>query len=182
MSFTAQAPSGSQSATFSYFKFNPAIHGQEKPFEILMNLPKDSAGESKIRRTNQEFEDHSVVVNDTRGSENEFTLEQNGVCWRRWDGPRDWKNIDADDLRLKGHEWVQEVYIKEIQRFIKSELELQDGQSVDLVKVFDYKVRRFIDQKGLSLVFGISDPNVLVILVAIEQRYQGFQIENNRSQ
>lgn len=137
-----KGPSGPQSATFSYFKYNPAVHDHEKPFEILINIPSIDNDPQKFKRTNQEFKDCNTIVEDVRGSEDQFTLNKHSVCWRKWKGPDEWADLSADSLQSKGHEWIRDGYIKHVEHFLKSELESQDGRPIDFVKVFDYKVRQ----------------------------------------
>jgi hypothetical protein len=133
--------SGDQAGVFSYFHFNEAVHSHEKPFEILINLPSFAKDPTKFRRTNEEFEYKQARVEDVRGREDEFSLDKNGVCWKRWEGPREWQGIDVHGVKNNGHEWIKARYIKAVENFIKTEIEAQDGKPVDFVKVFDYKVR-----------------------------------------
>ena len=134
------ATSGPQLATFSYFHFNPTIHTHEKPYEILINLPQATTNSSGYRRSNQEFEPLECVVEDVRGREAEFGLDQQGVCWRRWEGPDAWKGVNAEKVKSFGHEGIEETYLADVEEFIKRELEHENGQRVERVKVFDYKV------------------------------------------
>lgn len=134
--------SGPQAAVFSYFCFNPAVHTHEKPYEILINMPRATEKPESYRRSNQEFEPREAVVNDVRGRESEFGLDQQGVCWRKWEGPREWRGIDGDAVKRLGHERIKRGYLKEIEGFVKRELELEGGSKVDKVVVFDYKVRK----------------------------------------
>lgn len=134
---------GPRTATFSYFRFNPEVHSIEKPFEILINLPSMDNGQSDIRRTNQEFEDRQMTVHDARGHESEFTLDQNGFCWRKMEELPDWRGRCAEDLRKMGHKHIQQGYIKAVENFIKAQIEAQDGKAVDFVEVFDYRVMDF---------------------------------------
>lgn len=131
---------GPQTATFSYFKFIPSIHTHEKPYEILVNLPSAIKDPLEYRRSNQEFESHDTVVEDIRGKEDEFSLNVQGVCWRNWRGPEYLRDVDGEELKRRGHESLGEGYIREVENFIKDELERQDGRRADLVKIFDYKV------------------------------------------
>jgi hypothetical protein len=135
-----EAISGPQTATFSYFHFNPDIHTREKPYEILLNLPLREK-DPTYKRHNKEFEEHRVPVQDVRGREKEFTLDKNSFCWRRWEGPVSWRGFDADVVKALGNEEVEATYIKEVEKFIASELEREDDKPVDIVKVFDYRVR-----------------------------------------
>lgn len=134
------AKSGAQPAVFSYFHFNPSVHNHEKPYEILINLPSGDQGKSDYRRHNQEFEDREAIVQDVRGLEDQFSLNKHGVCWRKWAGPADWRDLDAAGVMKLGHEHVRSGYIKAVENFIHQELEKQDGKPVDIVKVFDYRV------------------------------------------
>ncbi|KAF3014477.1 hypothetical protein E8E14_010510 [Neopestalotiopsis sp. 37M] len=135
------AKSGPQPAVFSYFHFNPSIHNHEKPYEILINLPSSDNGKSEYRRHNQEFEDREAVVQDVRGFEDQFSLNSNGVCWRKWEGPAEWRDLKAEGVMKLGHEHIRSGYIKAVEHFIGQELEKQDGKPVDIVKVFDYRLR-----------------------------------------
>lgn len=137
---TNASASGPQNATFSYFHFNPAVHVKEKPFEILINLPSVEENPSAYRRTNQEFEDRQMIVQDARGQENNFSLDKAGFCWRNWAGPTEWHDISAAGLKEMGHEKIQQGYLKAVESFIKEEIEKQDGETVEFVEVFDYKV------------------------------------------
>lgn len=138
----AMATLGAQTAVFSYFHLNPSVHNHEKPYEILINLPSSDKGKSKYRRHNQEFEDREAIVQDVRGHEDQFSLNKNGVCWRQWDGPADWRELSAAGVMKLGHERIKSGYIKAVEEFIQQELEKQDGKPIDIVKVFDYRVRR----------------------------------------
>lgn len=81
-------------------------------------------------------------MNDVRGRESEFGLDQQGFCWRKWEGPREWRGIDGEAVKRLGHERIKRGYLKEIEGFVKRELELEGGAKVDKVVVFDYKVRK----------------------------------------
>ena len=133
------APAGLQIGTFSYFHINPEIHSREKPYEILLNLPLKE-NDPAYRRHNKEFEQHKVTIQDVRGREENFTLDKNGFCWRHWEGPPTWKDINIEGAKAFGNQEVEDGYIKEVERFIASELERQDGKPVDVVRVFDYRV------------------------------------------
>lgn len=136
----SKTPSGPQSAVFSYFHFNSAIHSHEKPYEILINLPSAETKPDTYRRHNQEFEDHSTIVQDVRGREGDFSLDRNGMCWRTWHGPDAWQGIDAQGVKDMGHDRIQEEYITAVEAFIREELERQDGRAIGVVKVFDWRV------------------------------------------
>lgn len=115
----SKTPSGPQSAVFSYFHFNSAIHSHEKPYEILINLPSAETKPDTYRRHNQEFEDHSTIVQDVRGREGDFSLDRNGMCWRTWHGPDAWQGIDAQGVKDMGHDRIQEEYITAVEAFIE---------------------------------------------------------------
>ena len=134
---------GPQLATFSYFHFNPEVHEEEKAYEIIINLPSASSSPETYRRSNQEFEDRTVIVDDVRGHEDEFHLNVQGACWRNWYGPPEWLSLDGKGVSELGHEKLQDGYISEAEKFIKDEIEKQDNSKVDRVKIFDYKVRCF---------------------------------------
>ena len=112
----------------------------EKSYEILISLPSAAQNPTTFRRTNQEFENRDVVVQDVRGKEGEFSLDKHGVCWRSWNGPDPWIGIDSEGVKQLGHIGVETTYLREVEAFIKQEVEEQDDEPVDRVKVFDYKV------------------------------------------
>ncbi|KAH7322589.1 hypothetical protein B0I35DRAFT_426086 [Stachybotrys elegans] len=169
--YDIKAISGPQSAIFSYFRFNPAVHDLEKPYEILINLPAADTNPDSYRRHNQEFENHTVIVQDVRGRENDYTLDHNGMCWRIWPGPTEWQGIDARGVKDLGHDGIQEGYIKAVEDFIRQELERQDGMKPDIVKVFDWRLRVSMDIKefetrtinlddGLDAMIPVTHPHV----------------------
>ncbi|KAH6963026.1 hypothetical protein HG530_006756 [Fusarium avenaceum] len=149
-SIKAAEVSGPQLGKFSYFKFNPAVHSREKPYEILINLPPRAPGEPLIRRHNQEFEDHHVTVNDMRGREDSFSLDENGFCWKIWEGPSEWKEMDAKGVKNLSDNDIQRGYILEAEQYLKEELERQDGREVDIVRVFDYRLREYLDPESFQ--------------------------------
>ncbi|KAK5651045.1 hypothetical protein OQA88_1061 [Cercophora sp. LCS_1] len=171
------APSGPQAATFRYFHFNPEVHSREKPYEILMNLPLGGK-DPNYRRHNKEFEERRVPIQDARGREDKFTLDKNSFCWRHWEGPETWRGIDAEGVKALGNEEVETTYIKEVESFIASRLEQQDGEAVDIVKVFDYRLRASMnqdafDQRTLDLDNGL-DPMRPVSFPHVGQSDQSF--------
>lgn len=141
--------SGPQQGSFSYFHFNPEVHAREKPYEILINLPLAGSTSHTYRRHNQEFQDRQVVVHDGRGRERDFTLNRNGFCWKVWHGPREWQGINAAGVKAMGNEWVRAGYIRDVESFIRAELETDDGGrgQIDTVMVFDYRLRVSMDPK-----------------------------------
>jgi hypothetical protein len=141
MATESQIASGDQYGVFSYFHFNPAVHTHEKPYEVLINLQSFEKDPKTYRRTNEEFEYKETLIKDVRGREHEFSLDENGVCWRKWVGPPAWQGLNVATIKANGHEWIRKAYVKDVESFIKSEIEAQDGMPVDFVKVFDYKVR-----------------------------------------
>ena len=79
-------------------------------------------------------------MEDVRGREADFGLDQQGVCWRGWEGPDAWKGVNAEKVKSFGRGGIEETYLADVEEFIKRELEHEDGQRVERVKVFDYKV------------------------------------------
>jgi len=117
-----------------------------------------------------------MTVEDARGREEGFTLDKNGVCWRHWGGPESWRGIDAQGIKNIGHDKIQ-TYIKEVEMFIKEELEAQDQKPIDTVKVFDYRLRMSMDieqfkartinlDDGLDAMIPVTHPHV-------DQSFQG---------
>ena len=130
---------GPQPAVFTYFHFDSSIHTHEKPFEILINLPSAVVNSPGYRRSNQEFEKRETIVEDVRGREWKFNLDKEGFCWKNWEGPQSWLGVDGSGVQSKGHHAIESEYLREVEGFIKEEFE-REGQSVEKVKVFDYKV------------------------------------------
>ena len=79
-------------------------------------------------------------MDDVRGRESGFGLDRQGVCWREWTVPDKWRGIDGEGFKSLGHEEIERSYLRQMEEFIKTELELEGGARVDRVKVFDYKV------------------------------------------
>ncbi|KAL2073008.1 hypothetical protein VTL71DRAFT_10332 [Oculimacula yallundae] len=177
------ACSGRQLGTLSYFHFNPDVHTVEKPYEIVVDTSNKSPLLKNLKRTNQEFEDRQVIVEDIRGREGDITLEKNGACWKVWDGPPEWHNISLEKIKDKGHQWVNDTYIGEVEKFIKEEVEKMDAEStvqggrVDFVKVFDYKLRTSVGIDGfksrtLNLRDGL-DPMIPATHPHVDQSFEG---------
>ncbi|KAF2804961.1 uncharacterized protein BDZ99DRAFT_397138, partial [Mytilinidion resinicola] len=106
-----------------------------------------------------------------RGREGDFNFNKNGFCWTKWKGPQEWTGLSADEVKKKGHEWLRQSYIKEVEDFIKAEVQRQDGKPVDFVKVFDYKPRNSADMAifdsrtlnlddGLDTMIPVTHPHV----------------------
>ncbi|KAJ3493111.1 hypothetical protein NLG97_g4943 [Lecanicillium saksenae] len=136
---------GTRIGNLSYFRYNPDVHAREKPYEILINLPPRTAQGLPIKRHNQEFEDHAVAFQDARGREGNFSLRQNGFCWIKWDGPQQWRDITPEMIRRLTLEQVRISYLVEAEQFLMDELNRQEGEHVDIVKVFDYRLRVYMD-------------------------------------
>lgn len=159
-------PAGPQKGIFSYFHVNPEIHSREKPYDILINLAVQES-DPHFRRHNKEFEEHKVTIQDVRGRADDFTLDKNGFCWRHWEGPPTWKDANIETVKAFGNTEVEEVYNKEAEKFIALELERQDGKPVDIVKVFDYRVRSvlifWLLSHSRSLYYRIQETMLLII-------------------
>ncbi|CAI4215893.1 unnamed protein product [Parascedosporium putredinis] len=162
---------GPRSAVLSYFRFNPDVHTREKPYEILVNLAPGH------RRHNQEFEDRSVTIADARSAQDQFSLDAHGFCWRKWAGPEEWRGIDAEGVKELGHDRIMSGYVTEAEAFLKAELEAADGKEIDIVKVFDYRLRVNTDlnsfqARTLDLDDGL-DPLLPVPHPHIDQSFRG---------
>lgn len=110
-------------ATFSYFNFQPC-HKIEKPYEILINLPKNS---ESVPRSNFAFKDAECAVLDVRGKENDFSLDRNGFTWKK-------HGTKCDDL--KDREVIETKYLPEMEAFIRGNIE----GDIKKVHFFDWRV------------------------------------------
>ena len=111
-------------AKFGYLDWQDVYH-KEKPYELYLDVP-DSAAD--LRRSNLVFKELQHAVHDVRGSEDKFTLNDNGFIYRRH------KN-KLNDVMLRDRESVEKEYTPEIEDLIRSEI---DG--VDEIFFFDWRV------------------------------------------
>lgn len=111
-------------APLNYLRWRD-LYKVEKPFQIFINIPDDATDK---RSTNLEWETHQVNIQDARGSECDFTLDNYGFVFRRY--PSDFNCFT--DRRL-----VEDKYFPEIEQILRSEL-----QGLDKIFIFDWRLRR----------------------------------------
>ena len=97
----------------------------EKPFMIFMDIPADS----KDRRvTNVDFSCSDIRIEDIRGREKSFQLDENGF-----------KVVSMQDTRAcSDPSEIETRYLPEVQRLLRREI---DG--VDRVFIFDWRVSTY---------------------------------------
>ena len=96
-------------APLNYLRWRE-LYKVEKPFQIFIDIPDDATDK---RSTNLEWETHQVNIQDARGSECDFTLDDYGFVFRRY--PSDFNCFT--DRRL-----VEDKYFPEIEQILRSEL------------------------------------------------------------
>lgn len=95
---------------FSYFDFQ-ARHNIEKPYEILINLPKDDV---RVPRSNFAFKDVDCEVQDVGGREEDFSLDRNGFAWKKY---------KTKCGNLKDRKVIEMEYFPELENFIRENVE-----------------------------------------------------------
>jgi hypothetical protein len=118
------------SASFLYFQWQDVFQ-KEKPFELFIDLPPDLPDP---RRTNLVFEGApEEFVEDTRGSEEKYSLDTHGFTFRKHKTTFDnWSDREA----------VEREHFPEIEQLLKDQV---DG--VDRVFFFDWRVRLWACEK-----------------------------------
>lgn len=127
-------------ATFNYFKWQPLFE-EEKPFEILMNLPDDAVDQ---RQVNFSFEPSKSLhpVRSARSREREFQLNVHGFAFRKHTTDfTDWRDREA----------VEREYIPAMERFLKDNIE-------DAERVITYNWRLRNSEKQLPKTINLLDP------------------------
>jgi hypothetical protein len=118
-----------ETVSLSYLKWQ-ALYEREKPFQVFSQIRPDA---EEQRATNLEFWNAPPeVIQDLRGIEKDFTLDQNGFMVRQQEMP---------DTDLSSEEAVRNQYATTIEKLIKREV---DG--VDYICCFDWGVCADEDQ------------------------------------
>lgn len=113
-----------QKVYFEYFKWKE-LYKEEKPYEVFIQIP-DHIEHS--RRTNLTFERVAEqTVQDIRGEEFKFTLDQNGFQYLK---------APTSFTAFKDRTAVERVYQRECEELLKKHVD-----SVDRVFFFNWRVR-----------------------------------------
>jgi hypothetical protein len=111
-----------ETTNLNYFKWDPLFQ-TEKPYQILMDVPDGCPS------SNFEFEAAPAqTIQDLRGRESEFSLDENAFAVRR-------HPLDRVGMKVWTRESVEGVYHKEVERILREEVE----GMVECV-VFDWRV------------------------------------------
>lgn len=99
------------------------LYNKEKPFNIFLDIPLEA---KEQRKTNLVFEDIEIPIEDIRGNEHNFTLDNHGFMTTRL--PRFIGSLDT--------ETVQNKHLPAVERLLKEKVE-----GADRVFIFDWRVR-----------------------------------------
>lgn len=99
------------------------LYEKEKPFQILIDVPEDSADQT---HNNQQFERKEQIFRNTRGQENSFDFDAHGFTYRFHDS-------DFDDF--EDQQRVESVYLPKVESLLRKGVE-----GIDRVLFFDWRV------------------------------------------
>ncbi len=111
--------------------------GTEEPYQYVLDPPEGKAP------NNLGSEPHEVVVQDARGRENEFSLDQNGFQFVNWPS----KEKDFDD-----EERIKAVYYPEVEEILRT------VAGAKKVFIFDHTIRYVLCCMLLWVRVLIDDP------------------------
>ena len=110
-------------ASVTYLKWND-IYDEEKPFQILSDIPK---GAKDQRTTNLEWESHEVSVQDVRGYEHQYSLDKHGFAFR---------TVQPVGMEEPDRRFIEQEYLPLMENLLKAEL-----NDVQRVLFFDWRVQ-----------------------------------------
>ena len=116
--------SGDVTAALSYLR-KLELYKHEKPFEMLMDIPKDAADQ---RYFNTKFEAREHVIRDMRNSDEDFTLDKNGFTVRNF-------RSCVDSGGVIDRKLVEDHYLPEVEKLIRDNVE-----GVDQLFFFEWRV------------------------------------------
>lgn len=99
------------------------LYRHEKPFELFVDLPKESQDQ---RRTNIVLEEKDVLFQDVRGKHHDFDLDHHAFMFTL-------HRSSLTDYAIR--EEVEKIYLPEVENLIKSTVE-----GADKVTIFDWRV------------------------------------------
>ncbi|KAH7409369.1 methyltransferase CmcJ [Cadophora sp. MPI-SDFR-AT-0126] len=102
------------------------LYKHEKPFEILMDIPKDAPDQ---RHFNTKFEAREHIIRDMRICHEAFTLDKNGFTVRKFHSSFDTEGT-IDRKR------VEEFYLPEVEKLIR-----ENVAGVDQLFFFEWRLR-----------------------------------------
>lgn len=112
---------------FEYLKWLD-LYNTEKPFQILLDIPKDAPEQ---RRHNLEFHSGpSEVVHDVRGFGTSFQLDEHGFEYIK----HDLLDLTAEDFASKDK--IEKTYLPQLEKVLKQQL-----NGVDQVFIYDFRRR-----------------------------------------
>lgn len=110
-------------APFTYLQWQD-LYEREKPFQVFSTVPPEA---EERRSTNLVFkEEEPETINDLRGQESQFTLDQNGFMVRHQEMP---------PTDLSTEHTIRNEYLPPLEELIKREVE-----GADYVHCFDWGV------------------------------------------
>jgi len=111
-------------AKLGYLKWQD-LYNKEKPFELHIDLPDDVIG---MKQTNCDFIYEPQPIRDVRGSEDKFSLDNNGFMYLKHQSP-----YTVDDLRNR--DVIVNKYLPETEALMK-----ENVWGIDRIFFFDWRV------------------------------------------
>lgn len=129
--------------TFRYLVWDDLFY-EEKPFEILTDIPKDAPDQRKTNLTFTEGREELVV--NCRGIENNFSLDTHGFSFHKHKSA-----LTPDDFHNRQE--VESTYLPECEELLRKLV-----QNVDQVFFYNWRLRCSSDEKIEGSVINFSDP------------------------
>ncbi|KAK3936012.1 hypothetical protein QBC46DRAFT_420466 [Diplogelasinospora grovesii] len=149
-------------APFEYLR-RLGLHDRQKPYEVF--IPLENFSNPAIPRTNLQLEARTALVQDARGREHEFTLDEHGfACCTH-----ETRGLDLQALDLQA---IESEYLPEVQALIRRCI-----SGVQRMCSFDWGVRKSMDRgefakKTVDLENGL-DPLLPAVHPHVVQRRMG---------
>jgi hypothetical protein len=106
------------------------LYKREKPYEIYVDLPD---GYPEVKQNNLLFQQVDTVINDVRGHEDRFQLENQGFQFEKF--PTKLQDADLGDRHL-----VESIYLPEVEDLLRTQY-----PNANRIFIFDWRV----SEKGL---------------------------------
>lgn len=129
-------------ASFEYLQ-RLDIYNRQKPYEIF--VPLERLSNPAIPRTNLQFEAKTALVQDARGREGEFTLDNHGFAFRTHE-------TQALGPQPPSGERIESEYVQEVQDLIRTCI-----PGIVRMCTFDWRVSLLVPVYMLHLPLGMNN-------------------------
>ncbi|KAF2476026.1 uncharacterized protein BDR25DRAFT_379689 [Lindgomyces ingoldianus] len=128
---------------FLYLKWSD-LYNREKPFQLFLDIPKESPDQRKSNLVYEEGPEE--IVHDVRGRESEFSIDNNGFTYIK-------HSTKLSSEQFEDHAAVEGCYLPECEKLLRKHLE-----GVDRVHFFDWRLRNNSLSKWYGKLVNLSDP------------------------